>query len=87
MLKGARDTIFNLCKGVIILEISLLPYNGQKAASLFQILEFMESINWTLVDIIEKHFVNDPEQGKEFLVQVDVAFVAKQKASWRGITW
>lgn len=83
-LRGAKHALSRV-SGIIIMEVSILPYNGADAPSFFDIHAFMHEQGWVMVEILEKSYGN---QGKrELLVQMDVVFVRREKAKWSGVSW
>ena len=64
-MKGAKSTLEN-CK-FILLECPIVDYN-EKSPNIFEYLNFMKSIKYLPVELIEKHV------HKELLVQIDILF-------------
>ena len=65
ILKGAKSTLKN-CK-FILLECPIIDYN-EKSPNIFKYLNFMKSIKYLPVELIEKHI------HKKLLVQIDILF-------------
>ena len=65
ILKGAKSALEN-CK-FILLECPIVDYN-EKSPNIFKYLNFMKSIKYLPVELIEKHV------HKKLLVQIDILF-------------
>ena len=83
-LRGAKHALSRV-SGIIIMEVSILPYNGPDAPSFFDIHSFMHEQGWVMVEILEKSY--STHGNRELLVQMDVVFARREKATWNGVSW
>ena len=75
MLKGARSMLAAQCVAAVSLEVNFLPmYAGE--ATFSEIIAYLESLGYALVDFYEKNYVNNT------LSCCDLLFTRRQNPHW-----
>ena len=85
-LKALRGASRVLQRGrpLVIVEVSILPFNGNQAPSFFAIHTYMEQIGFKFADILGYHYATGVDFKK--LLQIDAAFVRSEFVCWPTTT-
>ena len=85
-LRGAKKLIARSPDLIIITEVSIVPYNGGDAPSFFDIHLEMEKMGFRMIEIIDLTELTI-DGSKSITLQMDVAWMRKEKVHWNGVKW